>query len=103
MINIADQVSGRFYDVFYEAMYFITNLITNCTRSQLRSLLSQDAIKLLIKCLDDRHADTRLIANCFEAIYKYLEYDWRSGLQGESSIKNFFEAEGGYDALLTYN
>lgn len=80
-------------------MYMITNLITNCTKSQFKLLLNQDIVVLLVRVLDDKEAEQRLLQNALEAVYKYLKYDEEAGLTGEASIKEYFEASGGYDAL----
>eukprot|EP00347_Sterkiella_histriomuscorum_P017017 403350973 len=102
VVKIAQNVSGRYNEIFSEAMYFLTNLVTNCTKTQIRQLLHRDVVLLLIRCLDSNYLERRLLENNLEAIGRYLEYDRNAGLQGEASIRDFFEASGGLDSLYKY-
>ena len=99
---MAMDISGKYTDLFYECMFFLTNMITNVTKSQLGSLLNRDIVILLIRLLDNKHAEFRLVMNTMEALFKLLSYDHSCELEGEASIKEYFESSGGYDALLAY-
>lgn len=99
VVKIALSVSGKYAEVFYESMFVLTNLITNTTRAQMYKFLNQDIVVLLVRVLEQRDCGQRLLMNVLESIHKFLRYDREVGLEGEASIKDFFEAQGGLDAL----
>lgn len=99
VIEIAQRVDGRYHEVFSEAMFVITNLITNSTQSQLLTLLKPNILLMLVRTIDCKITNQRLLTNALESIFRFLKYDKDVGLSGEESIKVCFEANGGYDAL----
>lgn len=55
---------------------------------------------MLIRYIDNLPKNPRLILNVFESLHRFFYYEKNSGIQpGEASMKTFFEANGGFDAL----
>jgi len=90
----------RYQDIFTETMFFLTNLISNATKSHfLTRLLDRDLLVLLIKALSSS-SSKRLLTNSMEALGAFFRYDRAQALKEEgSSIRDYFEAAGGVEAL----
>jgi hypothetical protein len=99
IIKIAQ--STRFNDVFTESLFFLSNLVSNSTKSQFHQrLLNRDLLILFLKVLQSPHDyGNRLLINTLEALEVFFKYDRAMALEAEGSIRDYFEATGGIEAL----
>lgn len=81
-------------------MFFLTNMISNATKIHfLTRLLDRDLLVLLIKVLSSA-SSKRLLTNSMEALAAFFRHDRAQALKEEgSSIRDYFEAAGGVEAL----
>ncbi len=54
---------------------------------------------MMIRVLDCKNVQQRLLSNVLEALAMFLRYDKNGGLTEDQSVKVFFESNGGLDAL----
>jgi hypothetical protein len=78
MRKLAQLCANHYPDIEAESLYFLTNLVSNATKSQFHQrLLSREMLSLLVKSVERALTNKRLLTNLLDAIDRYITYDIR--------------------------